>query len=117
MVAGITIDELSAKFPHLYHMAQIGSWPSLQKHGLLSTTALLDLFELDGDERYRIEFCHRPKSIPVAHAVHGRAVVRDQKPMSDRSLRKALLGSGLKPEDWYRELNSRVFFLADGEAF
>jgi hypothetical protein len=29
--------------------------------------------------------------------------------MSDRSVRKALVG-GLKPADWYRELNSRVFF-------
>src|SRR5260370_37061546 len=29
-------------------------------------------------------------------------------PMSDRSVRKALVG-GLKPADWYRELNSRVF--------
>jgi len=33
-----------------------------------------------------------------------------EKPMSDRSVRKALRGSLLKPADWYRELNSRVFF-------
>jgi hypothetical protein len=90
-------------------MAQIGSWPSMQEHGLLSTTALLDLFEVRGDERYRIESCHRPKSITIVHAAYGRAVIRDQKPMSDRSVGRAL-EDGLKPADWYRELNSRVFF-------
>ncbi len=109
MVAGITIDEISGSFPQLYHMSQLGSWPGIQKHGLLSTTALLDLFEVRGDERYRIESCHRPESIPVAHPAHGRAVIRDQKPMSDSSLRKALV-DGLEPADWYRLLNSRVFF-------
>jgi hypothetical protein len=110
MVNGITIDELSGRFPFLYHMAQLGSWPSVVEHGLLSTTALLDLFEMRGDERFRIESCHRPESVPIYHPVYGRAVVRDQKPMSDRSVSKALSGSLLKPADWYRELNSRVFF-------
>lgn len=109
MVNGITADELSGKFPLLYHMAQIGSWPSMQERGLLSTSALLDLFEVHGDERYRIESCHRPESISIFHTTHGRAVIRDQKPMSDRSLRKALAG-GLEPADWYRLLNARVFF-------
>jgi hypothetical protein len=110
MVNGITADDLSERFPFLYHMAQLGSWPSVERHGLLSTTALLDLFEVRGDERFRIESCHRPESIAINHAVHGRAVIRDQKPMSDRSVCRALVGSGLKPADWYRELNSRVFF-------
>src|SRR5882762_11831030 len=98
MVNGITPNELSGRFPRLYHMAQLGSWTSIQKHGLLSTTALLDLFESRGDERFRIESCHRPESIPIVHPIHGRAVIRDQKPMSDRSVRKALVG-GLKPAD------------------
>lgn len=109
MVNGIAVEELAGRFPRLYHMAQLGSWPSIQKYGLLSTTALLDLFELRGDERFRIESCHRPESVPIVHPRLGRAVIRDQKPMSDRSLRKALV-RGLKPADWYRELNSRVFF-------
>jgi hypothetical protein len=109
MVNGITIGELCERFPVLYHMAQLGSWPSVEKHGLLSTSALLDLFEVHDDERFRIESRHRPESITIEHAVHGRAVIRDQKPMSDRSVRKALIG-GLKPAEWYRELNSRVFF-------
>ena len=88
MVNGIAVDELCERFPRLYHMAQLGSWPSIQEHGLLSTTALLDLFELRGDERFRIESCHRPESIPIDNSKYGRAVIRDQKPMSDRSVRK-----------------------------
>src|SRR5258707_5561077 len=106
---GLKVDERWGRFPRLYHMAQLGSWPSIVKYGLLSTTALLDLFESRGDERFRIESCHRPESIPILHPKHGCAVIRDQKPMSDRSVRKALVGT-LEPTDWYRELNSRVFF-------
>jgi hypothetical protein len=115
MVNGITMDELSARFPFLYHMAQLGSWPSIERYGLLSTTALLDLFEKGGDKRSHIESCHRPQNVPICHTKHGRAVIRDQKPMSDASLRKALAGSGLEPSDWYRELNSRVFFWLNEE--
>ena len=90
-------------------MAESGSWPSIQKHGLLSTTALLDLFEIQGLQRFQIECCHRPESVEITHKTHGSAVIRDQKPMSDQSVRKALL-NGLSPADWYRELNSKVFF-------
>jgi hypothetical protein len=91
-------------------MAELGSWLSVERHGLLSTGALLDLFEKHGDERYRIESCHRSESIPICDPVQGRAVIRDQEPMSERSLRRALEDSSLKTTDWYRELNSRVFF-------
>jgi hypothetical protein len=90
-------------------MAQFGSWRSIEKHGLLSTSALLDLFEVNGAERDRIESEHRPDNIRIQHKLHGTAVIRDQKPMSDDGLRRALL-DGLSAEQWYRDLNSRVFF-------
>jgi hypothetical protein len=109
MVSGITKEELSGLFPRLYHMAQLDSWNSISRHGLLSTSGLLDLFEIEGAERERIESRHRTDSIPIRHPFHGSAVVRDQKPMSDDGLRRALL-DGLTPEQWYRDLNSRVFF-------
>lgn len=109
MVNGITVDELSARFPRLFHMAELGSWPSIRERGLLSTSGLLDLFGVKGDERYRLESCHRPESVPIFHELYDRAVIRDQKPMSDASLTKALAGR-MEPEQWYRTLNSRVFF-------
>ncbi|HTD84451.1 MAG TPA: hypothetical protein VK648_11745 [Gemmatimonadaceae bacterium] len=109
MVTGISAAELSQKYPVLYHMAAVGSWPSITKFGLLSTTALLDLFEISGSQRAMIEESHRPGPITITHEVYGSAVIRDQKPMSDAGLVRALIG-GLKPRDWYRLLNSRVFF-------
>jgi hypothetical protein len=48
--------QLLARFyPRLFHMSHSGSWPSIQQHGLLSTTALLDLFEVKGKERESLE--------------------------------------------------------------
>jgi len=100
---------LAREYPRLYHMAEPGAWPSIQKYGLLSTTSLLDLFEISGAHRKAIEAQHRPDSVPISHPMYGTAVVRDQKPMSDGALEKCLL-DGLTPADWYRLLNRHVFF-------
>lgn len=105
----VTTDELCVRYPRLYHMAAAGSWPGIQRHGLRSTSALLDLFEIEGTDRERIESRHRPESVTIEHHTHGIAVIRDQKPMSDSGLVRALQG-GLTPSDWYRILNRKVFF-------
>ena len=47
-------DLLIELYPRLYHMAHAGSWPMIQRHGLLSTTALLDLFEIGGERRFAL---------------------------------------------------------------
>src|SRR6266480_1717700 len=60
-------------------MAESGSWPSIQKQGLLSTSALLDLFEVEGEERFAIESQWRPQSVVITHPTHGTAVIRDSK--------------------------------------
>lgn len=101
--------ELIRDCPTLYHMAERGSWPSIQRHGLLSTSALLDLYDVQGARREAIEGCRRPEGVFIEHPVLGRAAIRDQKPMDDAGLRMCLL-DGLTPEDWYRWLNGRVFF-------
>lgn len=95
--------------PLLYHMAERGSWESIKKHGLLSTSALLDLFDVNGFDRELIESCRRPESITIEHKGIGSAVIRDQKPMDDRGLDRCL-EDGLTPRDWYEILNARVFF-------
>ena len=104
----MTIEELTNYFPVLYHMAEDGSWESIKKHGLLSTSALLDLFELSGEEREAIEARRRPRSVPISHPLHGGAVIRDQAPISDAILERCLVD--MEPTAWYRLLNSRVFF-------
>lgn len=101
--------ELIRDCPTLYHMAERGSWPSIQRHGLLSTSALLDLYEVRGAEREAIEGRRRPEGVTVEHPTLRPAMIRDQKPMDDAGLRMCLL-DGLTPEDWYRCLNGRVFF-------
>ena len=107
----LTGNELVVALPRVYHMAHKDSWPSIHEHGLLSTSALLDLFEIEGEDRRAIEAAHRPDSVTIAHPTHGLAVVRDQKPMSDKKLTSCLT-HGMTPEDWYRDLNQRVFFWA-----
>nr|WP_279636852.1 hypothetical protein [Corallococcus llansteffanensis] len=109
---GITAKALAERFPRLFHMAEAGSWPSIERHGLLSTSALLDLFEVRGRPREALEACHRPESVRLQHARHGWAVIRDQKPMDDKGLSRCL-GGGLTPTAWYRLLNAQVFFWLD----
>jgi hypothetical protein len=101
-------EQLIKNHPRLYHMAEKDAWLSIQKHGLLSTTALLDLFEIKGNQREALESAHRPESVTITHPTHGRAVVRDQKPMSDSGLRRCL--SGVSPREWYQILNRKTFF-------
>jgi len=48
------INDLIAKYPKLYHMAEDGSWPNIQKLGLLSTSALLTKFGYIGANREEI---------------------------------------------------------------
>ena len=91
-------------------MAHRDALPSILRRGLLSTTALLDLFGKEGAEREAIETQMRPQSVVIEHPKYGKAVIRDQKPMqSDSRLNKTLTG-GTTTVDWHRLLNSKVFF-------
>lgn len=96
-------------YPRLYHMAHVGAWASIERHGLLSTSALLDLFEIEGERREQLESSRRLKSEEINHPIHGRALLRDQIPLNESKLAKALQ-DGLTPRDWYRILNRRAYF-------
>lgn len=104
----MTVEELCQTYPRLYHMAEAAAWPSIQQHGLLSTSALLDLYEVPEPGRSVIEATQRPDFVPVAHPRLGTALVRDQRPMSDAGLLRAL--TDMTPTAWYKLLNSKVFF-------
>jgi len=106
---GIRPEQLALHYPRLYHMAQLGSWPLIQRHGLLSTVALLDLFEVGGEARETLVARRRPEGVEIRHSIHGTAVLRDQKPMDASGLRRSLQ-DGLTPTQWYRSLNEKVFF-------
>jgi hypothetical protein len=89
-------------------MAESGSWPSIRSHGLLSTKALLDLFEKKGQERFEIESQWRPESVEINHPIYGYAVVRDQKPLRDVGLKRLL--DGMSVREYYELLNGKTFF-------
>lgn len=103
------LEELITNCPTLYHMAERGSWDSIKQYGLLSTSALLDHYAVRPPIRTEIESRHRPKSVEVTGGGLPRAVVRDQIPMSDSGLKRAL-PDRLSPADWYELLNAKAFF-------
>ena len=103
------IEELIAHCPTLYHMAERGSWPAIKERGLLSTSALLDVYEVGQPRRDEIEKQHRPRSVEVGSNTLPTAVIRDQIPMSDAGLARCL-PERLSPSDWYALLNAKAFF-------
>jgi hypothetical protein len=107
-MAGISPEEFLARYPRLWHMAEAGSWGSIRKQGLLSTTALLDLFEITGARRVELESARRPASVTITHPTHGAAVIRDNIPLIEKVLARTLVG--MTPREWYETLNGRVFF-------
>jgi hypothetical protein len=84
------LDELLVDCPTLYHMAESGSWPSIRERGLYSTSGLLDLYKIKGAERQKIETERRLSGISLTHPSLPVAVVRDQIPMDDAGLMRAL---------------------------
>lgn len=101
------ISELVDRYPTLYHMAEDGTWPSIQRHGLLSTTALVELFEITGPAREKILNEVRKKTISITHPDHGTAAIRDQLPLKFLS---KVLTAGTRPQQFLDALNNRVFF-------
>lgn len=104
----MTPEQFVAHYPKLYHMAEEGTWESIKEKGLLSTTALLDLFEINGDERIAIESERRPKCVTLSHSIHGNITIRDNIPITESNLEKWL--EGMTPKQWFETLNRRAFF-------
>src|SRR5689334_1706087 len=72
---GISGPQLAAQYPRLFHLAEDGAWANIQRHGLLSTTALLDLFEISGARRNELERHHRPDRVTLQHPRWGAVVL------------------------------------------
>ncbi|MBL8677290.1 MAG: hypothetical protein JNJ47_07755, partial [Alphaproteobacteria bacterium] len=108
----MTPEELATRHPYLYHVTEPGAWKNIKQNGLLSTTRLLDLFEIDKEKRMIIETNRRPSSVVIEHSRYGRAIINDNLPLNQQSLAKCL-DHGLTPAAWLRILNSRIFFWAN----
>jgi hypothetical protein len=94
---------------YVFHLAEAANWPSIQQHGLFSTSALLDLAGIRGEEGARFERQHRPNYTELPNGVQ----VRDQKPMPPEALMQCLIG--MSPAEWYQLINSKVFFWLDSD--
>ncbi|WP_223297433.1 DUF7002 family protein [Catenulispora acidiphila] len=106
-LSNVQRDELINKYPVLYHMAEEGTWPSIQKRGLLSTQALVDLYNPEPAVKNSILGAVRRSSIALDNPVLGRTIIRDQRPL--KFLDKCLL-PGTSPQQFLDVLNGRVFF-------
>ncbi|MFE5504342.1 DUF7002 family protein [Amycolatopsis japonica] len=100
-------EELIARYPTVYHMAENGTWPAIRERGLLSTKALVDLYEPDEGTANAILNQVRKKSVTIESSRYETAVIRDQLPL--KFLEKCLL-PGTTPQQFLDALNGRVFF-------
>jgi len=103
----ISRTEFENVYPNLFHISLARDVEQILRFGLLSTAALLDLCEIEGDERLRIEGRQRPKVVPIRHPVHGEFLINDQAPMNAVALSKCL--TDLTTQQWCESLNRRVF--------
>ena len=101
-------ERLIVQHPRLYHMAESGAWENIRRHGLLSTTALLKLFNVSEPQRSAIETEHRRTARLICHPEYGCATIRDQTPMHPDNLKRTL--TDMEPSEWYQLLNGKVFF-------
>ena len=100
-------ETIITQYPLLYHMAEAGAWENIQRHGLLSTIALLELFDVSEPRRSALGSCYRGTREVLRHKDYGCAVIRDQTPMHPNKLRQAL--TDMDPSEWYKLLNGKVF--------
>lgn len=104
--------ELISRYPQVFHMAEDGSWPSIQQNGLLSTSALLTLYGISGPQRDKIESQWRPAKIIIRAPGLPDVVIRDQIPLAPGLLTRCL-EAGISVAEWYRLINAKVFFWPD----
>ncbi|WP_282295736.1 hypothetical protein [Stenotrophomonas sp. PS02289] len=108
------LEKLLQRYPYVYHMAELGTWPSIQQRGLLSTTASLDALGIAGTQRTAFESAYRPEMSHLSPGAADDIVLRDQRPMPPNRLAQAL-PVGLTTEQWYRLINNKVFFWVSPE--
>ena len=105
----MTAEYLATSRPALFHTTDVSARAGIERYGLLSASELAALCGVQGDNAVELRERRRSQAITLPSSDGYEFVLRDQKPMSDKTLRKCLDDS-LEPSDWYRAVNSRVFF-------
>ena len=105
------VQKLAELYPRIFHMAEAGTWLSIRQRGLLSTSAVLNLFDITGEKRFALESTHRPQKVTVGEG-SAAIVLRDQNPMAPGRLQQAL-PANVSTQVWYEAINRKVFFWAE----
>ncbi|MCT7372094.1 DUF7002 family protein [Mycolicibacterium llatzerense] len=95
------------RYPVLYHMADEAAWPTIRRHGLLSTAAIVDLYRPEPSIAAAILSKVRTESITLHSNALGAVTVRDQLPL--RRLQECL-HPGVTARQYLDALNGRVYF-------
>jgi len=112
----VTLPEgFTAKHPKLFHLLPAGSWESFQRHGLLSSRALCELYGVPAERRVALLEEDRGKSNFTVLSAPGLpdVTLRDQllpDPLLHRCLTGAYEG---QPRAWRALLNGFVFLWAE----
>lgn len=110
----MTPEHFAHRHPVLYHVAPAANWPCIRRHGLLSTSALLERCHVSADRRGSIEAGHRREPTQITCPECQRTLtIRDQRPMSVKKLQSCLID--MTVQEWFRLLNGMVFFWAEAE--
>lgn len=99
--------EFAERYPTLFHMADEAAWPSIQRHGLVSTKAIVDLFSPSAQVRADILSGRRLVSTTLSNRDMGSITIRDQLPLKFLA---ECLDDGVEAQDFLDALNGRVFF-------
>ncbi len=108
----MTPEELAAMHPRLYHATDAANLDGILRHGLLSTSRILNLFGAPDEERAAFTRRRRRDRVTLAHPDRGVAMITDNSPLHQGNLARCL-DDGLSVEDWCTKLNERVFFWVD----
>jgi hypothetical protein len=111
-VENVTPEELAAIHPRLYHTTDAANLEGILRHGLLSTSRILDLFGRSVAERDAFVRQRRRDRVRLEHPDGDVAVITDNSPLHEGNLARCL-DDGLTPPDWCAKLNERVFFWVD----
>lgn len=98
----------------LWHVAAVAALPLLRRHGLLSPSGLVSLFQVPEPEATLLLEQNRDRCTTLRHPQHGTVELRRQQ-MGDSKLGPALEGSGSSPATWRRHINGHVFFGLNAE--
>lgn len=105
----------AARHPRLFHLLPAGSWGSFERHGLLSSRALCELYGVTPERRVALLEEDRGKGNFTLLSAPGLpdVTLRDQL-LPDHVLRRCLTGAYAgQPRAWRALLNGFTFLWAD----